>query len=72
MLEIKVNMLESKSICWKVSQYMYVRKQVNMYEGHSISNAILTIMFCLNTLFNIDLVFLKHKFNSPSSRQFNT
>ena len=42
------------------------------YEGHSISNAILTIMFCLNTLLKIDLVFLKHKFNLPSARQLNT
>ena len=43
-----------------------------LYEGHSISNAILAIMFCLNTIFKFDLVFLKHKFNSPTARQFNT
>ena len=43
-----------------------------MYEGHSISNAILAIMFCLNTLFKFDLTFLKHELNSPSARQFNT
>ena len=41
------------------------------YEGHSISNAILAIIFRLNTLFIFDLAFLKYKFNSPSARQFN-
>ena len=46
------------------------KKQI--YEGHSISNAILTINFCLNTLLKFDLAFLKHKFNLPSARQFNT
>ena len=42
------------------------------YEGHSISNAILIIIFGLNTLLKFDLAFLKHIFNSPSARQFNT
>ena len=45
---------------------------LRMYEGHSISNAILAIFVCLNMLFKFDLAFLKHKFNSPSARQFNT
>ena len=43
-----------------------------IYEGHSISNAILTIFFSLNMLLKYELAFLKHKFNSPSARQFNT
>ena len=43
-----------------------------IYEGHSISNAILAIFFCLNTLLKFDLAFLKHKFNSAPARQFNT
>ena len=43
-----------------------------MYEGHSISNAILAIFFCLNILLKFDLAFLKHKFNSAPARQFNT
>ena len=43
-----------------------------IYEGHSISNAILTIIFCLNMLLKFDEAFLKHKFNSPSARQLDT
>ena len=32
----------------------------SLYEGHSISNAILSIIFTLITLLKFDLVFLKH------------
>ena len=42
------------------------------FSVHSISNAILTLIFGLITLLKFDLVFLKDKFNLPSAKQFNT
>ena len=41
-------------------------------EGHSISNAILIVILCLNILLKFDLFFLKHKFNLSSARQLNS
>ena len=39
----------------------------DIYQGHSISSAILILILCLNTLLKFDLFFLKHKFISPSA-----
>ena len=56
---------------WSIISY-FSHSVNSIYEGHSISNAILAMIFSLNMLLKFDLAILKHKFNSSPARQFNT
>ena len=56
----------------KIENFHWKNLTFLIYEGHSISNAILIVILCLNTLLKFDLFFLKHKFNLYSARLFNS